>query len=184
MTALYSVSDGEYSIKAGFAFDSVTSEHLVIYEPTLSYEKSRFYNSGDIGTMFNLSINMPLTYSVDGYFASPFRLFVSFDSSFNLAVRHKALRYYIGPAFSFDALLTQNNGMRVQLALSLYQNIGFEVDVSRTIGFAGGIELYSNIYTGDFMDSDLSGFFNGWKFKARPYIALTVNYADDFSFGS
>lgn len=184
MLPLVAVSDGEYNIKVGFAIDSVTSEHLLVYEPTLAYEKSRFYESGNLGTMFNLSVNAPVTYSIDGYFASPFRLFISFDSSYNFAVRYKALRYYIGPAFSFDALLTDGNGMRVQFGIGLYQNLGFEFDITEVIGLAGGVELYSNIYTGDFIDPDLSGFFNGWKFKARAYLALSVNYEDDFSFGS
>lgn len=180
---LFSISAGEYNIKAGFALDSVSSEHLMVYEPTLAYEKSRFYNDGDLGTMFNLSVNFPVSYSIDGYFSPPFQLFLSFDTSFSFAVRYKALRYYIGPAFSFDALLTDGNGMRVQFGLGLYQNLGFKFEITEALGIACGAELYSNIYSADFMDPDLSGFFRGWKFKARAYFALVVNYRDDFAFG-
>lgn len=180
---LFSVSTGEYNMKVGYAVDSVTSEHLMVHEPTIAYEKSRFYNDGDLGTMFNLSVNFPVSYSIDGYFSPPFQLFLSFDTSFSFAVRYKALRYYIGPAFSFDALLTDGNGVRVHFGLGIYQNLGFKFEINQTLGIACGVELYSNIYSADFMDPDLSGFFKGWKFKSRAYLALVVNYKDDFAFG-
>lgn len=179
---LFSISNGEYSIKPGFAFDSLTSEGLIIYEPSLSIEKTRFYNSGNLGTMFNFTANFPLFYSLDNYVSDPFRLFLSFDTSFNFALRYNLLRYYIGPSFSLDALVTEGTGMRFQYGLGLYQNIGIQHDFNSTFGIAGGAELYFNIFSVDFLDNSLTGFFKGWKMKARLYLALTISYKDGFTF--
>ena len=180
---LHAVSDGEYTLKTGFAFDMINDEELTIYEPSAAFEKTRFYENTNFGTALNISANFPLFYSVEGYYSDPFRLSISLDASFSFALRLGPMQYHVGPAFSIDAMLSSGNSIRVQYGIGIYQNLGLKFDLGPVAGIGLGLEAYTNIYACDFMDSDLSGFLIGGKFKLRPYVALSISYSDEFSFG-